>query len=99
MTPRESCSHCMIFKVIGSPLFSHCTTIWYIIDYHSVAAVFTLHDGSVTRGYTLHDFTIGRIADSSVWSANYSQTHMRSVKEIKQNHADIVVYKSSPNTQ
>ncbi len=21
-------SHCMIFKVIGSPLFSHCTTIW-----------------------------------------------------------------------
>ncbi len=21
-------SHCMVFKVIGSPLFSHCTTIW-----------------------------------------------------------------------
>uniref|UniRef100_A0A672QV69 protein-glutamine gamma-glutamyltransferase n=1 Tax=Sinocyclocheilus grahami TaxID=75366 RepID=A0A672QV69_SINGR len=25
-------SHCMIFKVIGSPLFSHCTTIWASIQ-------------------------------------------------------------------
>ncbi len=40
----------------------------------------------------LASFTIGRIADNSVWSANYSQTHMRSVKEITQDHADIMVW-------
>ncbi len=59
----------------------------------------TLHDGSATGGYTLHDFTIGRIADNSVCSATYSQAHLRSDKEITQDHADIMVYKSSPNTQ
>ncbi len=51
--------------------------------------VFTLHDylgfiqsllcshGPVTGGYTLHDFTIGRITNNPVWSSNYSQTHSR----------------------
>ncbi len=86
-------SHCMIFKVIGSPLFSHCTTIWGSIQ---SAAVFTLHDGSVS--YTLHDFTIGRIADNSVWSANTGKKITQN-KEITQDHAYIMVYKSSPNTQ
>ncbi len=69
---------------------------------HSVAAVFTLHDGSATGGFTLHDFTKGRITDNSVCSANYSQTHTISDKEIKQCHyfhADILVYTSSLNTQ
>uniref|UniRef100_A0A9J8AA16 Immunoglobulin superfamily, member 9Ba n=2 Tax=Cyprinus carpio TaxID=7962 RepID=A0A9J8AA16_CYPCA len=36
-----------------------------------IATVFTLHDRLATGGYTLHDFTEGKIADNSVWSANY----------------------------
>ncbi len=44
-------------------------------------------------------FKIGSIADNSVWSANYSQTHTRRDKEITQGHTDIMVYKSSINTQ
>ncbi len=65
---------------------------------YRITADFTLHDGSATGGYTLHDFTIGRIANNSVCSTNYSQTHTRSDKEITQDYADIMVYKSSLNT-
>ena len=46
-------------------------TLHAYLGQDSVAAVFTLHDGSATEGFTLHDFTIGRIADNSVWHANY----------------------------
>ncbi len=63
---------------------------------HSVGAVFTLHDGSAKRGYTSHDFTIGRITDNSVWSANYSQMHARSDKEITQDQADNYAESISP---
>lgn len=41
------------------------------LGYHLVAVVFTMHSRSATGGYTSHDFTIGRIADNPVWSANY----------------------------
>ncbi len=55
--------------------------VFTLCDYlglHSVAAMFTLHDGLVTGGFTLHDFTIGIIADNSVWSTNYvSQQNTR----------------------
>ncbi len=87
-------SHCMIFKVIRSPLFSHCMTIWGSIQ----SLLFSHCTIDRQQEVTLHDFTIGRIADNSVWSANYSQTHTRSDKVIAQDHADIMVYKSSPNT-
>ncbi len=60
-------SYCPIFKVIGSLLFSHCMTIWGSIQ----LLLCPLHNGSATGGYILHDFTIGRITDSFVWSANY----------------------------
>ncbi len=45
------------------------TVVFSLHDYlrlHSVAAVLTLHDGSATGGYTLHDFTTGRFTDNSV---------------------------------
>ncbi len=102
-------SHSTIFKVTRSLLFSHCTTIWVsfsrccfhtarLSGYHSVAAVFRLDDGSATGGFTLHDFTIGRISNNSVCSANYSQTHTRSEGDNPRLRY-IIVYKSSPNTQ
>ncbi len=72
------------------------TAVFTLHDYlgkHSVAALFTLHDGSATEGYTRQDFTIRRIADNAVWSANYS------TREVKQDYADIMLYKSSLNTQ
>ncbi len=43
----------------------------------------TLHDGSATGGFTLHDFTIGRIADNSYMQTTFhNKTHARSDKEI-----------------
>ncbi len=69
----------------------HCFHTARLSGVVSVAAVFTLHNGSAIAGYTRHDFTIGRIADNSVWSANYSQTHTRSDKVIMQDHADIMI--------
>ncbi len=68
-------SHCMVFKVIRSLLFSHCRTIWGSIQ------SLLCSRGSRAGGYTLHDFTIERISDNSVCSANHSQTHTRSEKE------------------
>ncbi len=39
---------------------------------HGVPSCLLTHNnGPATGGYTLHDFTIGRITDNSVWSANY----------------------------
>ncbi len=87
-------SHCTIFKLVGLPLFSHCMTIWG----RSQSLLFSHCTMDATGGFTLHDFTIGRIADNCL-IRKYSQTHARSVKDITQDHADIMVYKSSRNTQ
>ncbi len=67
---------------------------------HGVPSCLLTHNnGPATGGYTLHDFTIGRITDNSVWSANiiwfHNQMHARSDKKIMQDHTDIV---SPPRT-
>ncbi len=59
------------------------------------SSLLTHNNGSVTGGYTLHDFTTGRIADNSVWSANYVSQPNACDKKIMQDHADIV---SPPRT-
>jgi len=49
----------MILKDVISLIFFH------------TARLFTFHDRSVTKGYTLHDFRIGGIdRKNSVWSPN-----------------------------
>ncbi len=42
---------------------------------YSVAAVFTLHDGSATEDYTLHDFTIGRITNYVSYNSSPNFLH------------------------
>ncbi len=46
-----------------------------------VAVVCKLHNVSATGGHTLHNFSIGRITDNSVWFANYI-SQMQGMQEI-----------------
>ncbi len=57
---------------------------------HRITAVFTLHDGSATGGFTLHNFTQTTLCDPQATVKRTGE-----VKEITQDHAD----KFSPNTQ
>ncbi len=61
-------SHCTVFRVVRSLLFSHCTTIWGSIQLLLCAYWWWIGD-------TLHDLPIIRIADNSVslsvWLAKY----------------------------
>jgi len=55
----------MILKDVISLIF------FFTLHVYSDTAVCTFHDRSVTEGYTLHDFRIGRIdRKNSVWSPN-----------------------------
>ncbi len=62
-------------------------TLHDYLVYRPVAAVFTLHDGSATGGFTLHDFTIGRIANKSLL-----RKLQPNAREKWQDHADIMIY-------
>ncbi len=88
-------SHCTIFKVIGSPLFSHCTTIW-----GSIQSLLFSHCTMDRRQEVSHCMTLQKEESPTTLSAQQTtDKHTREVKDIMQDHADILVYKSSLNTQ
>ncbi len=86
-------SHCMIFKVIGSPLFSHCTTIWGSSQSQLCSHCTMDWWQEVTRCMTLQQEE-SQTTLSGPQTTFHHQMHVRSDKEITQDHADIVV--SSP---
>ncbi len=77
-------SYCTIFKVIGSLLLSQSMTVWGSVELRFC----TIHDGSVTGGHTLHNFSIGKITDNSALSTNnVSQSNMQKLtQEITLDH-------------
>ncbi len=86
-------SHCMIFKVIWPPLFSHCTTIW-----GSSQSQLCSHCTMDRWQEVTHCMTLQQEESQTTLSGPQTTFHhqmlMRSDKEITQDHADIVV--SSP---